>query len=272
MTAAVFGLLYLKTGIYGEMYLPSDVRHFVLNLALLQYVGLQQSYSFNGPAWIISIVFWVDMLFGLILAWRPRLLVPIAACVAAAATGVLLFVIREWSAAPVFAGWLEPELLRATADFFVGVLVYRAWCRRGRANGYATAALVVGAAVTIAVMSVKHMAGAGAYMEMASALGGGSLLIWGCMGSRRAQIIGGSAYGRWFGEISYSVFMWHFPIAVAFTLLGASQILGTGLMLLISYLFCVVVIARASFLYLEMPAQDWVPRTCYVRDAAATPL
>jgi peptidoglycan/LPS O-acetylase OafA/YrhL len=259
-TACLLGLIYLKTGVYGVLYQPNDAYHFVLNLGLLQYVGLQLNYSFNGPSWSISTEFWINMLFGVLLAWRGRFIVPIALVVAAGATGVLLFVTQEWSVAPELGGWIEVELIRTAADFFAGVLVHQAWRRWGRPSPWGSVALGAGAAITLVAMSIPHSAGSGAYVEMAAALGGGSLLVWGCATSGWAQSIGGSRAGTWLGEISYSVYMWHFPVAALFILIGVDAWLGTGPLLLAPFALSVLAVSRVSFLHLERPARSWIVR------------
>jgi peptidoglycan/LPS O-acetylase OafA/YrhL len=263
-TAGLFGLLYLETGRYGLLYGPNDAHHFILNLGLAQYLGAQANYSFNGPAWSISTEFWVNMLFGALLAWGGRFIVPISLVIAAGAAGALLFVAHEWSVAPKLDGWIEAELLRTIADFFTGVLVHRAWRRWGGTSGRGSAALGAGVAITLGAMSVPHASGSGAYIEMAAALGGGSLLVWGCVGSRWAQSLGGSRAGTWLGDVSYSVYMWHFPVAVVFTLLGIDALLGNGVLLLVPYGFSVLAVARISFRYFENPARRWVVRVAEI--------
>jgi peptidoglycan/LPS O-acetylase OafA/YrhL len=206
------------------------------------------------------------MLFGALLAWRGRLIVPISLIVVAGASAVLLFVSREWSVAPKLDGWIEVEAIRTAADFFCGVLVHQAWRRRRRLNLWGSGALGAGAVVTLASMCVRHSSGSGAYVEMAAALGGGSLLVWGCCCSPWAQAIGGSWAGRWIGDVSFSIYMWHFPVALVFMLLGVDGMLGTGALMLGPYLLCVLAVARVSFRCLEQPARRWLVRVA-ARDA-----
>jgi peptidoglycan/LPS O-acetylase OafA/YrhL len=270
-TAGMFGLLYRQTGSYGVLYVPSDAFHFALNLALLQYMGAQVTYSFNGPAWSISTEFWINILFGALLAWRGRFIVPISLVIVAGASATLLFVSRQWSIAPKLDGWIEVELIRTAADFFCGVLVHQAWRRWSSMNLWGSVALGAGAAITLAAMSFRHSSGNGAYLEMAAALGGGSLLAWGCTCSRWAQWIGDSWTGRWIGDVSYSVYMWHFPVALVFMLLGVNLFLGNGALLLAPYLFCVLAVARVSFRFLEQPARRWVVRVAGRDDPRRAP-
>jgi peptidoglycan/LPS O-acetylase OafA/YrhL len=258
--AGMFGMLYRKTGTYGVLYVPSDAYHFALNLVLLQYVGAQVTYSFNGPAWSISTEFWINMLFGALLTWRRRFIVPISLAIVAGASATLLYISREWSIAPKLDGWIEVELIRTAADFFCGVLVHRAWRRWRRMNLWGSVALGAGTAITVVAMNSRHSSGSGAYLEMAGALGGGSLLVWGCTCSRWAQSIGGSWAGRWIGDVSYSIYLWHFPVALVFMLLGVDGLTGNGALLLAPYLLCILIVARVSFRYLEQPARRWVVR------------
>ncbi|WP_426441687.1 acyltransferase family protein [Bradyrhizobium genosp. P] len=274
VTALLFLLVYVKTG--KPAYYVNDAFHFVLNLTLTQYIGLQDSYSFNGPSWSISTEFWVNVLYGVIMAMWGRFIVPISLLLIVAASAFLLLVIGQWSVGPKYDGWIESELLRTIADFFAGVMVHYAWSRYGRDNVLGTIALLLGAAVTLCAMMVGHTH---AVIEMLASVGGGSLLVWGCSCSRGAKVLAKTQPGRWIGDISYSIYLWHFPAAMVLSLLNVDVLIGTGPGFLCLYLVFILTVSHFSYVYLENPARLWVtrialpdtPRTHLLVEKTSTP-
>jgi peptidoglycan/LPS O-acetylase OafA/YrhL len=49
VVAALFSGFYFKTGVYEYVFLYDDLRHFLMNLFFVQYVGFQDGFSFNAP-------------------------------------------------------------------------------------------------------------------------------------------------------------------------------------------------------------------------------
>jgi peptidoglycan/LPS O-acetylase OafA/YrhL len=90
--------------------------------------------------------------------------------------------------------------------------------------------------------------------------------------------------GRWFGERSYSLYLWHFPIILAVFEMGASEhpattdhivwriLLITGLILLFSQ-FGYVLVEKPGIAYGQKVAKRWAPKARATRPAPteATP-
>jgi peptidoglycan/LPS O-acetylase OafA/YrhL len=260
LTALIFLGFYEKDGSYGFIYQNNDLYHFALNLGMLQYVGLQTGYAFNAPSWSVSTEFWVNIGFGLMLVWQPRSLARVAGLIVVLSAGILVFVASTWSNGQKMGGWLEINLLRTLCGFFAGVLVHELWRSRptwSTAGG--TAALVFGTGTTLlaAMMFPRTMSG-NAYIEMAAALFASTLLVWGCATAPVARVIGDSRLGKWVGEISYSVYMWHFPVAALCVLAGASDAFGRGVLLFATYLGITLGVATMSNKHFERPSRAFL--------------
>ena len=67
------------------------------------------------------------------------------------------------------------------------------------------------------------------------------------------------------GDISHSVYLWHFPIQLGFVLIAnkadmASGFFGTGLSVLV-YFCTLIIVSYFSYHLLERPAQKYLRRT-----------
>jgi peptidoglycan/LPS O-acetylase OafA/YrhL len=149
--------------------------------------------------------------------------------------------------------------LRTLCGFFEGVLVHELWRSRptwSAAGG--AAALVFGTFALLAAMMFPRTMSGNAYIEMAAALFASTLLVWGCATAPVARIIGDSRLGKWIGEISYSVYMWHFPVAALCVLAGASDAFGRGVLLFATYLGITLAVATMSNMHLERPSRAFL--------------
>lgn len=260
-TALVFWGFQTATGTYGFIYTANDPYHFVLNLLMLQYVGIQSGWSFNGPSWTISSEFWINVIFGFLLVGARRHIVAAAAALVVGAALILL-ASGAWYNEVKISHWLEPILLRTVAGFFAGVLTYIVWRRIYPAGG--TLALTIGALATLALMSYPRT---GPYLlqaEAALALAAAPALVYGCASSRLAEKAGETRVGRWLGEISFSVYMWHFPLAGLMVLVVGRDAVPHPVLLLL-YTASVLAVATASVKLFEFPARRWVTESRITR-------
>ncbi|MFK4526809.1 peptidoglycan/LPS O-acetylase OafA/YrhL [Bradyrhizobium japonicum] len=253
-TGLIFLGFYLRSGTYGYVYDQNDVYHFLLNLALLQYVGPQAGFSFNGPSWSISTEFWANMIVGLLLLGARKHLAAVSAAIVFA-TAALSLITNSFGEGHKLGGFLEPNLIRTFCGLFAGVLVFQAWrLRSGLPQIAACGAIVVGIITLLCGMMVPRSSQFAVYAEMAAALIGSTTLVWGCATSSAARRIGESVAGRWIGDISYSVYMWHFPIAALFVLTDLPRAID-GIPLLVTYLVATFGAATVSYRKIEQPSR-----------------
>ena len=108
------------------VYTNNDLYHFILNIGLLNSVGLQSGFSFNGPAWSISTEFYVNILFFVVIAFVRR---PAIVFIGLLFLSLTLLVGSEGKL--IFAGdafGLDSHLVRTMFGFFVGVTLYQSIC------------------------------------------------------------------------------------------------------------------------------------------------
>ena len=254
ITALLFIGFYLNKGVYGFVYLKNDTYHFFLNLFLLQYVGLQSGYSFNAPSWTLSGEFWVNLLFAVFLVSARRALPVVSIGLILVSTFLLVFVNGAWLSGDRLGGWLEAILVRTTAGFFAGVSTYLLWqCSRSIRSDLP---FCVGFVLFVGLMSYPATGRDLVYVEAAIAVIISPLLVYGAAVSPRAERLSGTAPGRWLGGVSFSIYMWHFPLAAFLVLLGAAT--WPQFLLMPSYLGLVLLVSTLSWICIEVPARAWL--------------
>lgn len=253
-TAIVFYAIWLKTGVYGSVYLNNDVYHAALNLLFLQYIGLQHGYSFNGPSWLISVEFCVSILLILTFFVKSDLCrIVMWAMTAVASALILTSFSSSWSGGPKLWGWLEPNLLRCICGMSSGFLTFRIWLYHRATRAIALSALTAGALCSIFLMSQgargAHDMIVGAVMSLVCA----PLMVYGCAASPILETFGNSVASQWIGNIGYSILMWHFPVAQVLILIGCETMPHSSTWLPFVYLALVLSVSTASHRAIEIP-------------------
>jgi peptidoglycan/LPS O-acetylase OafA/YrhL len=252
VTALLFFGFYLTTGTYGFIYKYNDFYDFLLNVLLLQQVAPHQGYSFNAPSWTISTQIFVNVVFGILLFWRLQHGAVILSIVAI--SSIYLFSISgKWSTE--VSGLVDPSLVRTFAGFFVGILSFRIGSLKTRTSEMIAAVTIsFGLATIIGAMMLPRGESAGSILEVVATLVGAPLLVFGCVWSPRIEVLGASWLGTWLGKISYSLYIWHFPVACCFVLFGVPALIS-GIPLFTIYTSAVLVAATLSHYYIEWPAR-----------------
>lgn len=260
-------LFFEQTGSYF-IFDANDWRHFAASLFLVQqWLPPDESQSFNGPAWAVSIEVMLYVVF-FAGAWL-RLKGPLPA-LAMVLLGVLVF---PW----------EGQISRGLADFFMGGLVFYAASRIVRLPNARTPARLAAAAALLAwiVVIVEVYLGP-IQMLMAKSpplahfltdnnyrneyrifLFAWILVVCPLTLAALAlhEELFGGAYARlsFLGDISYSTYMVHFPMQVALALLalrfGWKPVnFMSGLAMLLFYA-AMVTLGSLSYSYFERPMQ-----------------
>lgn len=114
VTAVLVHTYHAKFGVF-PFYAFNDVKHFVLNVLFLQSVGLEDGWSFNGPAWSLSVeAIMYALFYAACRSGQYRRLAPVLA-----AAGVIA---AHQLSVPVMT--VPLEMARGLGGFFLGSVLY----------------------------------------------------------------------------------------------------------------------------------------------------
>jgi peptidoglycan/LPS O-acetylase OafA/YrhL len=244
--------------------LPSNnLKHLLLHLLLLNQVGLQDGgWSFNVPAWSISTEFVTNVAFLAFIAMGVRM--RWACAIAVAAGGALLFAVMRpplIEGQTAFGFW-DVYLLRCMLGFGAGVVVYlaRQWPgfdrRTAAAPALATAIgfLSIVGLVGLMIASGRHPRIGDYLVSIAFSIGCVAFVP----GSRVLKsLLGWHPLVR-LGEISYSVYLVHYPLQLALYALSersAMRLDYASPVVLLAYTSGVIAVALFTYRRVELPAQ-----------------
>jgi len=261
-TLIAAGLLQLT--LVGVLHRPpfvlehNDLYHFLLNLTLSNYVGLQRGMSFNGPSWSISTELYANLIFFLLIRLRRirldavflGLVVISAILITGLGNGRL-----DRSGTVLL---VQVDLIRTIFGFFTGVLLY-VWVIAGRdsARGLfadGLFALTLGLLIHGALGGFRPLP----YAQMAAVFLGFPLLIATAIRSRLTGRLLRLPPLTWLGDLSYSLYLVHFPVQILFAVLISARLVSFDFSRpssLCVYLAVCLGLAALSHRHLEGPSQ-----------------
>ncbi|PTR11201.1 MULTISPECIES: acyltransferase [unclassified Novosphingobium] len=243
----VAGLQAIYTHINGTafIYHEQDWKHFLLSIPLAHYWGWQHNQSFNGPSWSLSTEILAYAAFWVLLPAMRR--APLLVSLPVAVIVLRLF----------FLGWPDEPVLTCIGYFFMGVAVYAAALR-----GWLPVPVLLGSAV--ACVAAAWIATTRYHAEDATILAGTFAVLFATLAIDLADKRDLLAFGRQWGEASYGIYLWHFPMQVALVLLIdatlGSRAIAQQPAFLIFFLVAAVAAGFASHRWIERPAQKAVLR------------
>jgi peptidoglycan/LPS O-acetylase OafA/YrhL len=249
---------WLHSAVQGRafVYPGNDGWHFALHLLLASSVGLERDFGFNAPTWSVSVEAVLYLMFFLVcrrFGVRPLLLALLA---------LLGFFLLSRLYLP---------LGRGVGSFFLGGCIfhlYRWILQRDDARRWASA---TGAAALLLWAVVLLCSYTGWSLQGRPWLG---LLHWKfpllvlfpltilAVALAESAHPGLCRRVAWLGDISYSSYLWHFPLQLACALtlplwVSAPDIYRSPWMLL-GFFAALLLVSLASHRWLERPAQAWL--------------
>ncbi len=258
--ATLLAVLLIQSGWYHvsgafAIYENTDLRHFLLNLLFLNGTGLQRGYSFNGPAWSVSVEI---LLYGVffVYAW----------CMHRRLIGMILLIVLG----RCVSTWGDAAIGTGLECFFVGGIISVCYSAHGAAitslTGRMVSLLAAGSA-WVACAVCFHPA----LMPHLSSWHYDILNLWFVYAVFPSSIVcalawEGSAkrFARrlaWLGDISYGIYLWHFPLQAALALgLATAGMRLPAECRLLGYLALLLVLASLSYRLFERPVQSYLRR------------
>lgn len=259
IVAAKLAVNYTVWDLGDWMTLPKGdiLRGLFSHLTMIHAWGSTKGLLFNLPSWSISAEWFAYLLFPVfVLCCRPLLGRPLALL----AITVALMIVMSWG----MLALVQNDLMRATwnfgtlrivPSFALGIALWRlgesySLGRFALMSFFATIAFLVfaievGAPYVVIVLLLAAIV----FLSADAERNGGLRLMQ-------------HAFPVLLGEISYSVYLWHFPLGVlAFDVLlaGRGEVGGaTGLALIAAVLAGVTVVSWLSYRLVEIPARKMI--------------
>ncbi|MEI2430762.1 acyltransferase [Lysobacter yananisis] len=246
------------------VYAANDGYHFALNLLLLNSSGLQQGFSFNAPSWSISTEFLVNLAFLAIIAAPAKIARGLVWAVLAAALATMA--VRGVINASKALGWIDNDVVRTAAGFFLGVVLHRLHRALGEPAPQA------GARVRWPwdLLALAAMAGVYWYLSSDAWSNAGDLLT--CYLAFPVLILSVVRSGAVraalrlrpmvrLGEMSYSIYLVHFPLMLAlhlWTLHSGQPLAYADRWFFPAFIAAVLALSYCSHRWIEEPGRRWL--------------
>jgi peptidoglycan/LPS O-acetylase OafA/YrhL len=256
---------YYFTMAYGKpfIYNFNDAYHFFLNIFLIQETGLQTGFSFNAPSWSISVEWIINLIFFGLLMMHPRILLPSAIFIAIGCVGLLAISQPELTVLKLSFGFLDTGLLRAGFGFFAGVIAAKVMLNFPSNKIYGSLWDILAILLTILLIWFLASKSLNSQLILQIVVVGiiMPLLVIACSHGIIVSKIMSIEPLIWLGDISYSVYLMHFPVQIL--IWGFRHYLpiqlnsGEGL---VCYVALVILISHTVFKYFERPSQKLLRR------------
>ena len=272
-------LKFLKNHYGGHVglhpaFAENDGLAFLLNLALLQSVGILKNSTFNAPSWSIGVEFWTYILFALVCLYLGSGIRRVAAAcllVTASFAALMLFGQHSLSVDNHYA------LARCILGFFIGVLTHEVFSRRSdRTTTRARNPTLVGIAQVAVVLVIVGFLSASLRRVMTDYLAlplfAATVLLFATDAKTVLSRLLNTRALAYLGRTSYSIYMVHFGVmTIVLNVMLALVHKRTlnidhelapdagplvGLLVLAGYLGLVVWISGYTFRWIEAPFRE----------------
>ena len=230
----------LSQSLFGtfQVYFENDLKHFLLNLFFIQSWGLQNDYSFNAPSWSVSVEIAVYILFFVCLRTlrRTKLIGSIA-------------MLGLWTLVTSF----YPTIFfgECLSYFLIGVSIW-----------FATSKATFKKSLLIGLLSSS-----GSYLLLSRGqiINAAAIIITlvfaASLLDRFPTMLNQKLFKR-FGELTYSVFLWHIPLQLVIIIsvikFDIDRSIYTSPIFLVAFLVATYTIGNFSFTYIEKPSREYL--------------
>lgn len=253
------GLVFFAavTSAFGSIHWTNerlDVRSFVAALLLVQSWGWGSPTAWNLPSWSLSAEWLAYALFpGAALA-LVRVPSPKAAIAGAAACLAMLAVVMLVAGGGSLDHAWRLGLVCCLTQFAAGMFLWRAIRDTPFGAGTADALLAAG-------LALVGIAVAWPPLQLAAPFGFALLVVACGSRSRWADRLFGNRSALFLGEISFSIYLFHFTLLALFALFGVRwDVAGLGLPVRVGFLalalVTILVVATLAWRFVERPAQQ----------------
>ena len=211
------------------VYQFNDIHHFLLNLSLTNHWGAQKGFSFNGPIWSVSIEILLYFIFFTFA--KKNILNPFVSVFIVFTS----FILMRLAYQPVFLG---------TTLFFLGGTVFYLIEKQNK-NRIINLSIFLIALISWVIVLInhyylpinEHVTNFGLIGKIANSIFRDfilfpstlySLIIFELMLSNKNTGITFLKKISWIGDISYSIYLLHFPLQMIFGLLAYYQIINSN--------------------------------------------
>ena len=270
----MLGQVYLaRIGEKPFIYNYNNGYHFVLNLLMAQDTSLQKGFSFNGPAWAISVLLVVNVLFFFV-AFKTKH--PWAVFVVLMLLSLLSLVFHQGQLIPPrkLFGVFDGSLLRASLGFFTGAVFYGVARKLNqtldRFKTITDGAFVVSLATTIWFFCGPINSTDG--LDFLLVLVVFPVLIYGASHGRIISWLLNMRPLTQLGKISYSVYLTHFPLQLLIHIALVSGWVSLKFerpTTLLGFIAVLLIISTITYYLIELPGKKLLREVVWNRLAEA---
>jgi peptidoglycan/LPS O-acetylase OafA/YrhL len=262
-TLVIVAGLQLMLASHGRapfIYSANDAYHFFLNLFLLNGTGLQSGFSFNGPSWSISCEFLVNVAFLVFISsaifWRC-----LYSIVAVLLALTLFMVSGTLLRNNLILGYVDPQLVRCMLGFSTGVLLQlaqqRGWWLEGVGSRWVREIMAIGA-IASTLMFMAYQRPHATIMAYLIFIALSALVLVTVFRSVAVNRVLRSPALVFLGEISYSIYLTHFPLQLSFVILSVyleMDINYADTSVLTLFFVLLIGLSWITYRYIEKPGQ-----------------
>lgn len=238
IVAILQNISLILTGEY-QIYTNNDLYHFLLNLLFISHWGLQSGWSFNAPIWSVSVELFIYIVFFFtipLIAKRGTSVIILFLLIFALLSQNVSYGNMFWTCGFYFYG---------------GCLTYYFYNKYNK-NKF----IILLASFIFAILSLLMSRSNFSWCLLFSSI----VLIVAMIDHIDKRNLG--KYFKAFGDLSYSIYLWHVPIQITILLLmnylGINYEYASQKKFFVMFFAIVLMTSYLSYNYIEFPARNYI--------------